>query len=142
MDAVDAGRRTPISGVRHFDDRRDLLLRRHHLQRHERAAQRDGAVRNGQVLIESYVPPTPSERSDEPIPWETSTLTAVTGRGWSWRRRGRDVASCRRAADRRTAAEAADKYAQWGKPPVYVVYLAGPSDGKTWFDGDLEHVDG
>jgi hypothetical protein len=101
------------------------------------------AVKAGRVLIESYVPPATSERFDEPIPWETATLTAVTGRRVvvaAASAEKSELADALPVAER--AAAAADKYAKWGKPPVYLIYLAGPSDAKSWFGGGLEHSTG
>jgi hypothetical protein len=100
-------------------------------------------ARDGRAVIETYKPPTTSQRFDEPIPWQTSTLTAVTG--------PRVVVAASSAESSRLkqvlpiavrAAKVADGYAKWGRPPVYVVYLAGPTDARTWFGGGLEHSTG
>jgi hypothetical protein len=101
------------------------------------------AVKGGRILIESYRPPAASQRLDEPIPWQTEMLTAVTGP---------QVVVAAAASEKSKLAEAlpiavraaaaAGAYAHWGRPPVYLVYLAGVRDAKTWFGGGLEHSTG
>ena len=101
------------------------------------------ALVNGKAMIEGYTAPQPSRYTSEPYPWEVSTLSAVTGprvvlaasKVWAGR-----LATALPIAER--AAAAADRYAHWGKPAVYVVYLASTSEGKTWFDGGLRNADG
>lgn len=100
-------------------------------------------VRGGKAIIVGYDPPASNRRFDEPIPWETASLSAVTGP------RVVVAASSAEADELRTAlpiaeraAAAADQLAKWGKPPVYLVYLAGASDAKKWFGGGLEHSTG
>jgi hypothetical protein len=97
----------------------------------------------GKVRIDHYVPPTANPNTNEPFPWEISTLTAVVGPrvvvaasdAWSW-----DLKTVLPIAEK--AALNADKYAAWGKPTTYTVFLASQSEGKRWFDGDLDDVDG
>jgi hypothetical protein len=100
-------------------------------------------VRDGRAVIETYKPPATSQRFDTPIPWQAATLTAVTG--------SRVVVAATAAEASRLhdvlpiaerAAKAADAYAKWGRPPFYLVYLAGPSDARIWFGGGLEHSTG
>jgi hypothetical protein len=99
--------------------------------------------RDGKVVFESIATPKPSIFTNQPLPWEVATLTAVVGKrvivaassSWSFR-----LNSALATAEK--AAAAADSYAQWGKPAMYVVYLANATEGKTWFDGNLKHVDG
>nr|BFE61608.1 hypothetical protein GCM10020063_061340 [Dactylosporangium thailandense] len=69
-------------------------------------------------------------------PWDASDLKAVTGHrvivagSGSTANKLQQVLS---AAD--VAAEVADRYAHWGPAPKwYIVYVASPSEWKTWFD--------
>ncbi len=99
--------------------------------------------RDGKVIFEGIAAPKASLLTNQPLPWEVANLTAVVGKrvivaassAWSFK-----LQSALATAEK--AAEAADKYAQWGRPTTYVVYLANSTEGKTWFDGDLKHVDG
>jgi len=99
--------------------------------------------RDGKVIFEGIAAPKASLLTNQPLPWEVANLTAVVGKrvivaassAWSFK-----LQSALGTAEK--AAEAADKYAQWGRPTMYVVYLANSTEGKTWFDGDLKHVDG
>gem|GEM_PF-4871206 len=137
------GGASPISGVKHFDIDVSYCLVVTTCKDMNAQLSVTAAVKNGRVLIESYVPPVPSERFDEPIPWETSTLTAVTGRRVvvaASAAEKSELADALPVAER--AAAAADKFAVWGKPPIYLIYLAGPSDAKSWFGGGLEHSTG
>jgi len=137
------GGASPISGVRHFDIDVSYCFVVTTCKDMSAQLSVTAAVRNGRVLIESYVPPVPSERFDEPIPWETSTLTAVTGPRVVVAASSAEksqLADALPIAER--AAAAADKYAIWGKPAVYLIYLAGPSDARSWFGGGLEHSTG
>jgi hypothetical protein len=95
------------------------------------------------ILIDSIDLPKADRYAEEPFPWEVATLSAVTGKrvivaassAWS--------SSLKRVlpiAER--AAVAADKYAKWGLPSEYVIYLASASEGKKWFDAGLSNVDG
>ena len=100
-------------------------------------------LKNGKAVIESYKAPTPSEYTSEPFPWEVATLTAVVGPRVVVAASGAWSGVLKKAlpiAER--AAQAADKYAHWGKPGEYVLYLASISEGKTWFDGGLRNADG
>ena len=100
-------------------------------------------LKNGKAVIESYTGPTASEYTSEPFPWEVATLTAMVGTrvvvaassSWSG-----TLKKALPIAER--AAQAADKYAHWGKPGEYVLYLASTSEGKAWFDGGLRNADG
>ncbi|HEY7176441.1 MAG TPA: hypothetical protein VH442_16135 [Micromonosporaceae bacterium] len=100
-------------------------------------------VRDGRAVIETYKPPATSQRFDTPIPWQAATLTAVTGSRVVVAATAAEASRLRDVlpiAER--AARAADTYAKWGRPPLYLVYLAGPSDARTWFGGGLEHSTG
>ncbi len=78
----------------------------------------------------------PSESNwNGPRPWETDELSVATGQRvvvaaskvGAWR-----LPDAVKAADR--AAAVADKFAKWEKPPSrYLIFLAGPSDWKTWY---------
>jgi hypothetical protein len=101
------------------------------------------ALKNGKAVIESYTAPTANEYTSEPFPWEVATLTAVVGPRVVVAASGVWSGALKKAlpiAER--AAQAADKYAHWGKPGEYVLYLASTSEGKTWFDGGLRNADG
>jgi hypothetical protein len=137
------GGRTPISGVKHFDVDVSYCFVVTTCKGMNAQLSVTAAVKNGRTLIESYVPPVPSERFDEPIPWQTSPLTAVTGPRVviaASSAEKSELAAALPIAER--AAAAADKFAMWGKPAVYLIYLAGPSDAKSWFGGGLEHSTG
>jgi hypothetical protein len=95
----------------------------------------------GRALIESYTPPRSSRRLDEPIPWESSALTVVTGPRVIIAAAASEKSALARAlpiAER--AAVAADNFAHWGKPPIYLVYLAGPHESVTWFGGAAKNT--
>jgi hypothetical protein len=138
-----AGGGNRITGVRHFDIDVSYCLVVTTCRDMNAQLSVTAAVKGGHVVIESYVPPATSERFDEPIPWETATLTAVTGPRVvvaAASAEKSELADALPVAER--AAAAADKFARWGKPPVYLIYLAGPSDAKSWFGGGLEHSTG
>ena len=100
-------------------------------------------LRGGKASIESYTAPERSSYAVGPLPWEVTTLTAVTGPRvivaasslWSSK-----LSYALPIAER--AAKAADQYARWGKPAVYVVYLAANTEGDKWFGGGLTEADG
>jgi hypothetical protein len=133
----------PISGVAHFDVDVSYCLVVTTCDGMNAQLSITADIHHGRVMIESYLPPVPSQRLDEPIPWETATLTAVTGPRVvvaSSAAEKSKLADVLPIAER--AAVAADKYARWGKPPVYLIYLAGSSDAKSWFGGGLAHSTG
>jgi hypothetical protein len=79
---------------------------------------------------------TPSaEEWNGPRPWEVADLQVRTGtrvvlaatKNNAWR-----LADAVRSAD--SAAQVADLFARWQDPPSkYVIFLAGPSEWKTWY---------
>jgi hypothetical protein len=93
----------------------------------------------GKPEIVAYTPPAVSADQGEPLPWQASTLSVVTGT---------DVIVAADAAEKsqlsrvlpmaERAAVAANKYAHWEEVPTYVVYLASKRDARTWFGGILE----
>ncbi len=100
-------------------------------------------LKGGRVVIESFTVPPPSRYTSEPYPWEVATLTALVGPRVVVAASNAYAGTLSRALSiAEQAATAADQYAHWGKPAVYVLYLASPSEGKTWFDGDLANADG
>jgi len=91
------------------------------------------APHDGGPLIEAYTPPTHGTYS--PYPWEVASLHVVVGKrvmvaGAS---ESSHLAEVLPVAEE--AAKVDDRYAQWGKPTMYVVYLAGASEATTWFGG-------
>jgi hypothetical protein len=100
-------------------------------------------LKAGRATIESFTPPEASRYTSEPFPWEISTLTALTGPRVVVAASDAEAGTLRRAlAIAERASKAADQYAHWGKPAVYVLYIADPAEGKAWFDGDLQNADG
>jgi hypothetical protein len=103
---------------------------------------------DGKPEIVAYAPPPVSADDVEPIPWQASTLSAVTGTDVT----GTDVIVAADAAEKsqlsrvlpmaERAAAAADKYAHWEEVPTYLVYLADHRDAGKWFGGILEDSDG
>jgi hypothetical protein len=97
----------------------------------------------GRVLFSGLAAPKASGLSNQPLPWEVSTITAVVGNrvvlaaSSAWASRLSHVLPIAEAA-----AAAADKYAKWGTPTNYVIYLASASEGKIWYDGGLKNADG
>jgi hypothetical protein len=87
-------------------------------------------VRDGRAIVTTF------QRTA--MPWDTTALRAVSGR--------RVVAAAPAsladqldqvvaAADK--AADMADRFARWGPPPKrYVVYVAGPEQARTWWNGE------
>ena len=98
---------------------------------------------DGKAEIVAYTPPAVSADDVEPIPWQASALSVATGT---------DVIVAADAAEKsqlsrvvpmaERAAVAANKYARWGEPPTYLVYLADHRDAGKWFGGILEDSDG
>ncbi|HEY9481403.1 MAG TPA: hypothetical protein VIR00_00430, partial [Micromonosporaceae bacterium] len=94
---------------------------------------------NGKPEIVAYTPSAVSADDAEPLPWQTSTLSVVTGP---------DVIVAADLAEKsqlsrvlpmaERAAVAANKYAHWEEVPTYVVYLADSRDSRTWFGGILK----
>lgn len=94
---------------------------------------------DGKPEIVAYSPPAVSADDAEPLPWQASTLSVVTGT---------DVIVAADAAEKsqlsrvlpmaERAAVAANKYAHWEEVPTYVVYLADNRDSRTWFGGILK----
>jgi hypothetical protein len=89
--------------------------------------------RGGKVFIEGFTMPKRSSKTDSPLPWIVSDLSAAVG--------GRVVVAASSAESRwlttalrdsEAAAKVADRYAEWGKPEVYVIYLADRAEAKTW----------
>jgi hypothetical protein len=101
------------------------------------------ALKSGRAMIESFTAPTGSRYTSEPYPWEVATLTALTGPRVVVAASSAESGLLQRALRiAEHAATAADQYAHWGKPAVYVLYLANPAEGRKWFDGDLQNADG
>jgi hypothetical protein len=96
----------------------------------------------GKAVIEGYTAPAASYYTSEPYPWEISTLSAVVGPRVVVAASNESGALSKALPIAERAAKAADQYAHWGKPSVYIVYLASHSEGKTWFDGGLRNADG
>ncbi len=94
-------------------------------------------LKGDRVLLESITTPKPDENAEQPLPWMASNLSAVVGKrvvvAASTDEQGR-LSSALRSAEQ--AAEIADQYAHWTKPDIYVVYLAGAGEAKTWFGGE------
>jgi hypothetical protein len=92
----------------------------------------------GNPEIVAYSPAVSADDA-EPIPWQESALSVATGT---------DVIVAADAAEKSQLAQAlpvaeraaatANKYAHWGEPPTYLVYLADNRDARTWFGGLLE----
>jgi hypothetical protein len=101
------------------------------------------AKKGGKVRFEALAAPKANSATNSPLPWQVSTLAAVAGTrvvlaaSSKWASRLTKVLPVAESA-----AVAANKYAKWGTPPVYVVYLASASEGKTWFHGGLKNADG
>jgi hypothetical protein len=78
------------------------------------------------------------------LPWDLTALQAVAGRRVIVAAPASLAGQLDRtlaAAD--TAADAADRFARWGPPPKwYIVYLAGPEQWRTWWNGRSEGFDG
>jgi hypothetical protein len=109
-----------------------------HAELHINARSRDGGV-----LIDHLTTPASNRFTSEPRPWEVSSLHAVVGD------RVIVAASSAWASQlpailpiAQSAAATAGGFAHWGKPAVYIVYLASASEGRRWFAGELENVDG
>ena len=98
-------------------------------------------LQNGHTLLESLSVPTLNQETSQPLPWLVANLSAAVGPrvvvAGSSAEQGR-LASALRGAEQ--AAAAADKFAHWGKPDVYVVYLADAAEAKLWF-GSVDHPD-
>lgn len=92
----------------------------------------------GKPEIVAYTPAVSSDDA-EPIPWQASALSVATGTDVIVAADAAEKSQLARAlpmAER--AAAAANKYAHWGEPPNYLVYLADNRDARTWFGGLLE----
>ncbi len=78
------------------------------------------------------------------LPWDLTALRAVAGRRAIVAGPASLAGQLSRtlaAADR--AADTADRFARWDPPPKwYVVYLAGPEQWRTWWNGRSEGFDG
>ncbi|MEV8512205.1 hypothetical protein [Dactylosporangium sp. NPDC051484] len=78
------------------------------------------------------------EKSSEP--WDASALQALTGRRVIVAGAAANAGKLQRVlAKADAAADVADRYARWDPPPKwYIVYVAGESEWKTWWDnGDI-----
>jgi hypothetical protein len=90
----------------------------------------------GRPLIETLLPPARDANTIEPYPWEVAALQFVSGPRVI-------LAADEDEADQlaaalplaEAAAKVADRFANWGRPPVYVVYLASRRNTYQWFDG-------
>jgi hypothetical protein len=96
----------------------------------------------GHALISGVTVPKPTKDEYGPLPWMVSSLSAVTGPR---------VVVAASSAESSHLAEAlpiaedavtnADRYALWGKPPVYVLYLASHSEGNdNWFGVGMKNL--
>ncbi|MFF5233210.1 hypothetical protein [Dactylosporangium sp. NPDC000521] len=78
------------------------------------------------------------------LPWDMTALQAVEGRRVIVAGPAVLAGQLDRflaAADR--AADIADRFARWGPPPKrYVVYVAGPEQWSTWWNGQSDSFDG
>ncbi len=93
----------------------------------------------GQVRIETFTVPTRDIEHASPLPWLVSNLSTAVGPrvivAGSSAEQGR-LASALKSAEQ--AAAVADKFAHWGKPQVYLVYLADAAEAKLWL-GSVDH---
>lgn len=83
-----------------------------------------------------------SAASRSTAPWDATELRFATGRRVvvaAPAKYASKLAATVKAADR--GADVADRFAHWGQPPGrYVVYLAGPAEWRSWFDGRTENA--
>ncbi len=93
-------------------------------------------LKAGQVRVESFQMPTKDPQHDSPLPWLVANLSVKVDPA----RRIVLAASSNEAShlsaamtDAQHAATVADTFAHWGKPQVYLVYLADPAEAQLWF---------
>ncbi|WP_327001957.1 hypothetical protein OHA72_43575 [Dactylosporangium sp. NBC_01737] len=93
-------------------------------------------VRDGRAVV--------TEFQRTVLPWDLTALQGVAGRRVVVAAPASLAGQLERtvqAADR--AADIADRFARWGPPPTrYVVYLAGPEEWRTWWNGQADSFDG
>jgi hypothetical protein len=103
----------------------------------------EAAVVGQHVLLERLVAPTPNATDHDPRPWLTDQLTAAVGdrvivaAPAQYASQVGDI-----LAMAQKAVKADDELARWGKPSVYILYLATSADATEWFDARLENVAG
>jgi len=94
-------------------------------------------LHGGKVLIESLTAPKANTHTNDPLPWEVATLSAVVGPRVIVAASSAESSRLKSALSAAEGAAAnADKFAMWGKPEVYVVYLADHSESRQWFHAD------
>ena len=95
----------------------------------------------GKALISAVTIPVPNKYEYGPLPWLTSTLTAMTGPRLVVAASSNESSHLATAlADAENAVTNADKYSRWGQVPVYVLYLASHAEANNhWFGVTMEN---
>jgi hypothetical protein len=99
-------------------------------------------LRDGQVRIETFKIPTRNPSFYRPVPWIVANLSAAVDAdarvvvAASSAEAGHLTAALRSAV---SAAKTSGTYAHWGRPDVYVTYLADHTEAKLW-SGSLTNV--
>lgn len=94
------------------------------------------APHGGRPLIEAYNLPKRNRDDWQPYPWELASLRVVSGDRVILAADAAEAGRLRSllpVAER--AAAAADRYALWGTPPTYLIFLADHGDARVWFGG-------
>ena len=97
-------------------------------------------LEDGKAMITRYIAPGADNFPGTPLPWQLTTLTAVVGPRVVVATSS-DLASKLPNALKiaNHAAVVDDAFAKWGKPSVYVVYLADHAEFPKWFDSQLTY---
>jgi hypothetical protein len=99
-------------------------------------------LKHGVVQIESLAKPLKDRRTAQPPPWQVARLSAVVGPRVVVAASGAEAYRLRSVLPLAVAAAAADdRFALWGKPAEYVVYLADSAEFGRWFDADVDRED-
>ena len=75
-----------------------------------------------------------------PLPWQVATLTVATGPRVVVAASGNEASHVKSTLPIvKKAAAVADRFALWGKPAVYIIYLADHTEFSKWFSSDASY---
>jgi hypothetical protein len=91
------------------------------------------------VLVQSFPAPQVDQRTGQPLPWQETLLTVASGKEVTLAAGPDEAGQLSQVLPVAVAAAAnADKYALWGHPAHYLIYLASAEDSQFWFGGALD----